>query len=153
MKTWARPNSGNSPIPDLGRVVTQRVSETMIQEIQVGGKNDVKQMTLHLHPEELGKLTLQVGWESESIVAKIVASELATSEMLNRDKGWLMDSLQANGLEFESFEVSYGGSTNQQEFGQDRETSASAGGPDPANSTTKTGHTIDGKGSVVNLIA
>ena len=95
---------------EIGRIVTRRVSETLIQEIPLVEMEGFKRITLKLHPAELGKLTLYVGWENETVKARIVATELATSELLNREKNLLLETMQAQGLNFESFDVSYEGS-------------------------------------------
>ena len=92
-ETAARAGFPTSTATEIGRAVSQRVSEVIIQEINLANNHELKQITLHLHPAELGRLTLQVGWESDSIIARIVASERATSEMLNGDKNWLIDAL------------------------------------------------------------
>ena len=95
---------------ELGRIVTRQVSKSLIQEIPLGEMEGFKRITLKLHPAELGKLTLYVGWENETVKARIVATELATSELLNREKNLLLETMQAQGLNFESFDVSYEGS-------------------------------------------
>ena len=68
---------------------------------------------MDLHPAELGRLTLRVGIENDSVTATIVTSELATNELLTRDKQILIDTLREQGMEVDSFEVSYGGSETQ----------------------------------------
>jgi hypothetical protein len=143
--------SGN----DLGRLVTQRVTETLIHEIPLIEAEGAKRITLKLHPAELGKLTLHVDWHNETVKARIVASEMATTEMLNREKNHLLDTMHAHGLKFESLDVSYEGSTRHRNgWPADRKTRV-AGGREPETvpvEQTMRLRTRSNHGSVVDII-
>ena len=127
----------------------------MIQEIKTTSSNESKFITMHLHPAELGKLTLHVGWEADSIIAKIVATELATSDLLNQDKSWLIDTLQKNGVELDSLDVSYGGEQYEQQSRQQEQSGLTPKPPQKNASTIQT-HTTRVVGTdapLINLIA
>ncbi|MFT7633631.1 MAG: flagellar hook-length control protein FliK [Mariniblastus sp.] len=102
----------------IGSVATQQLGESLVREVSFDSSSAEKKMTLYLHPAELGRLTVEIGWESETVSASIVASERATSEMLDRDRQWLMDHLKDSGLELTSFDVSHEGSELDRESGQ-----------------------------------
>lgn len=150
-----RTDSTTSVATEVGRAVSQRVSEVLIQEVSIAGKNEMRQITLHLHPAELGRLTLQVGWESDSIIARIVASEAATSELLNGDKSWLMDALEASGVELDSFDISHDNSGAKQSPTQNRDAAnkLTASEAEAKSKRSDPNHSIEADGSMVNLIA
>lgn len=155
VSSLSRTEFANTMSVEVGRSVSQRVSDRFIQEATLLNTAESKQITMQLHPAELGRLTLHVGWESEAIVAKIIASEQATMEMLNNDKSWLLDALQSNGVDVESFDISYDGSSSEQPnsfsgpAASDRRDSTAEN--QPANSIIQQGVDVDGM--TVNLIA
>ena len=152
-KAWIQQAKVDPSSSEIGRVVTRQVSEALIHEIPSIENDGLRRLTLKLHPAELGKLTLYVGWENETVKAQIVASELATSEMLNRDKDLLMDTMHANGFEFESFDVSYEGSTQKRSDSKAGQILAASKHESNHLEQASTIMTFGAQGSVVNIIA
>ena len=145
------PNAVEQPT-DLSKAVVRRVTETLVREVRLTeGIGDSKQITLQLHPAELGRLVLQVAWENETVTAQVVASELATSEMLNRDKSILIDYLSEHGLELASFDVSHGSgfeeSLHDQSNSESDLQSILNNESDPVSENT-----INDQGSVLNIV-
>jgi flagellar hook-length control protein FliK len=92
-----------------------QVSHTLFSELRaVTQSAEASSITIDLHPAELGRLTLSVGVENEAISATIITSELTTNDLLTRDKQILIDVLREQGLEVDSFEISYGRGENQE---------------------------------------
>jgi flagellar hook-length control protein FliK len=87
--------------------VSQQFADNFVRDVSFVNQQDSKNITMHLHPAELGKLTVEIDWDSDVVSASIVASEKTTSDTLNRDKHWLMNSLSESGFELSSFDVTY----------------------------------------------
>ena len=103
---------------DIETVTSLRnqVSHTLVSEVKVVTRRaNASEIKMDLHPVELGRMTLRVGFENDAISATIVASELATSDLLIRDKQMLINTLRDHGLDVGSFEVSYGGNESQRD--------------------------------------
>ena len=140
--------------------VAHQVAENFVKDVSLVNKQGSQKITMHLHPAELGRLTVEIGWESDLVSASIVASEKSTSEILNRDRHWLVNSLVASGFELSSFDVSHDSSEFQQgaenedqtnEFRQAfQEFDSSAESQDI---TSLVQDAVDGIHSVVNVVA
>ena len=93
--------------PEVVKNVTQTVTENLVQAARFSDNGSNKQLVVQLHPAELGQLVLQVDWDNDVLKAKIVTSELAASEMLNQQKQHLISALAENGLHFDSLDVGF----------------------------------------------
>ncbi len=154
-ETGTRTNSVITSAVETARAISRQVTDVVIEEIRTSVNQESKQITLHLHPAELGKLTLHVGWEADSIIARIMATEMATSDMLNQDKNWLLDTLQKNGIELDSFDVSHGGGQNDPPSRQPEAFGRSQKNPqlDAANPDARSRIVNVTDGAIINLIA
>ena len=113
--------------PTIGNVakseMTQTVTNGLVQQAQLNEQGDHRQLVLQLHPAELGQVTLQVDWENETLKAKIIASDLGTSEILNQNKQQMVQALAEEGLSFDSLDVAHDDTPHQQQEAQEGETS------------------------------
>ena len=102
--------------------VSQQFADNFVRDVSLVNKQDSKSITMHLHPADLGKLTVVIDWDSDVVSASIVASEKSTSDTLNRDRHWLMNSLSESGFALSSFDVRHDES-NFQDSMDDQENS------------------------------
>ena len=95
--------------------VTETVAKTIVQQVQLTEVGESKQLSLQLHPAELGQVTLQVDWENDSLKVKIVANEMAANEILNQNRSELIAALAQEGIDFDSLDISYGNAQSEPE--------------------------------------
>lgn len=110
MNASAKPAVPLSPTAirtDLPSVTIPQLPDVIAAEIREATDVHMRTLTLQLHPADLGQITLQVGWEDELLTAQIITADATASEILNRDRQVLLDSLQAAGIDLASFEVSH----------------------------------------------
>ncbi len=72
-----------------------------------------REIKLQIHPEELGQLRIAVVEEDGELTASIEASEVITSELLNREKDQLLDLLQENGIDLSKVQISHRDSSRE----------------------------------------
>ena len=99
----------------ITKSVINQVTDSLVSEIKTGNQGTTRQISLQIHPAELGQLKILVGAESVNLTAQIVASEFVTSEMLIREKGQLLNALQEIGIDLPDVEISYQQSSSQQD--------------------------------------
>ncbi|MDG1512222.1 MAG: flagellar hook-length control protein FliK [Mariniblastus sp.] len=87
--------------------VTETVTENLVQQIRLTERGEQKQMTLQLHPSELGQLTLQLDWDKDVLQVKILASEMVAADLLKQNKSQLVQALAENGIDFDSLDIGY----------------------------------------------
>ena len=87
--------------------VTETVTENLVQQIRLTERGEQKQMTLQLHPAELGQLTLQLDWDKDALQVKILASEVVAADLLKQNKSQLVQALAENGIDFDSLDIGY----------------------------------------------
>lgn len=87
--------------------VTETVTDNLVQQIRLTERGEQKQMTLQLHPSELGQLTLQLDWEKDVLQVKILASEMVAADLLKQNKSQLVQALAENGIDFDSLDIGY----------------------------------------------
>lgn len=80
----------------------------------------VQTLSLELHPAELGTLKIRVEQTSEQLVAQIIATEISSTELLTREKDFLLEALADLGLGETSLDISHGGSQQNEGDGQDQ---------------------------------
>ncbi len=102
----------NAPANSAARSVTQQAAAAVAHVIEsIDGKS--KTMSFNLEPADLGKLTIQITQSSEAIAAQIIASELASSDLISAQKESLQDALSELGFDDASVDVSHGGHASQ----------------------------------------
>lgn len=95
---------------DSASVINQLDDALLTEIASARHTGEARQLTIELHPAELGQLTVNVDWDNELVKAQIIASEFSTSELLNRDKSILIEAIRESGFDLESFDVSHGDS-------------------------------------------
>ncbi len=109
--TQGSPGSVESLIQTLDRPVIETIVETVATQTarQFGDleQGQTQRMTLKIHPEELGSLEIRVESVAEIFRAQIVASEYATSELLNREKAVLHSALHELNIDVGDLEITH----------------------------------------------
>ena len=82
----------------IDNIAMDRVAMTAIRE---------REIQIQLHPVELGRLMVVVNSAEEQIKATIIASELVTSELLNREKEHLIAALKEQGIDLPDVNISH----------------------------------------------
>lgn len=67
-----------------------------------------------LHPAELGRLQIRIEQTGDQLHAKIIATEIASSELLMHDKQHLVEALDELGFGETSLDITHGGSGEQE---------------------------------------
>ncbi|MFK7765605.1 MAG: flagellar hook-length control protein FliK [Mariniblastus sp.] len=152
------PNSQlGAPTAELSRMVREQAIEALANIPMPASGSESKNITINLNPAELGRLTLQVGWENDLLRAHIIASEQVANELLNRDKNLILGILEENGIEVDSFQISHDGanqSKNDAEHNPAREHNALSTNDETGQQVVASSqYQNSGQGSVVNIIA
>ena len=71
-------------------------------------KEPVQTISLELHPAELGHLKIRVEQTADQLIAHIIASEQASSDLLQQEKSFLLESLAELGFGETSLDISQG---------------------------------------------
>ncbi len=140
---------------DVSKTIATRIVETLTNEAPTAESPGSKKITLTLNPAELGKLTLQVGWENETLKALIIATDMNTTDLLNRDKNLLLDTLNENGLSFGEFDISHGAADPDASESSEQQTTFDTfpNSPELASTTDPPiRYGESGRGSVVNIV-
>ncbi len=87
--------------------IIQQTTNTVAQQVQNLNDRKSQSIQIQIHPAELGQLEIRVESTDEMIRTHIVASEFATTELLNRDKTQLVTALQDIGIELTDLEISH----------------------------------------------
>jgi len=116
--------SPSNPTPPAA----QQFVDMFVRDVSHVANQGEQKITMHLHPPEMGKLTVEVGWENDVVSASIVASERTTSETLIRDRTWLLNNLTASGFEISSFDVSHDETGSHDSMQGDRDKENLGGG-------------------------
>jgi len=101
--------------------IQQEVLQQVIDKIQVTQGTDQSFVTLHLVPEHLGKLTIQLTSDlQQGMTARIYAETPHAKEMIESNFGQLKDALSGKGVNLTALEVFVGqdpeSSEKQREF-------------------------------------
>ena len=120
--------------PTATEQVTETFTENFEQHLDVGERREIR---LKLHPENLGELEVQVESMEDFVRAKIVASELATTEILMRDKDILNSALQDLGIAIEDVEIQHRDSSEADNAGQDAKEESDSGHSDRERSASE----------------
>jgi len=86
------------------------------EKFQVLTDNERSEMIIHLKPESLGKIQLQVIHERGEIIARFVAENEQVKSILESNMQFLRDELEKSGVDIQSLSVSVG----QQDRSNDR---------------------------------
>lgn len=107
----ANPETGAGPalrLPSGAFVPESHLLHQVVERLSLRNQGDRSQMTLRLHPEELGELRLELVMEKGVLKAQIQAQNPQVQEVLERNLFRLRDALEQQGLTLEQFDVSLG---------------------------------------------
>lgn len=80
------------------------LSSLVVQHVRSG----VDQFQVKVHPEGLGNLVISVHRTDQGLNVHIVASESVTATWIQQERFHIMDAIQANGQQLNSFQSSFG---------------------------------------------
>jgi len=83
-------------------------------------RSNAKGAEIQLHPESLGRVTVQLKVEGSDVHAKVWASEASTMPLLKEQKAFLESSLKDQGLTLSSFDLQHGKGGHQAQGEADR---------------------------------
>jgi flagellar hook-length control protein FliK len=83
-------------------------------------RSDAKGAEIQLHPESLGRVTVQLKVEGTDVYAKVWASEASTMPLLREHRAFLETSLKEQGLNLSSFDLQHGKGGHQAQGEADR---------------------------------
>lgn len=107
----AQPETGAGPslrLPSGAFVPESHLLHQVVERLSLRHQGDRSQMTLRLHPEELGELRLELVMEKGVLKAQIQAQNPQVQDVLERNLFRLRDALEQQGLTLEQFDVSLG---------------------------------------------
>ncbi len=87
-------------------IFTQIVDNLAMDRVAMTATRD-REIQIQLHPVELGRLMVVINSAEEQIKATIIASELVTSELLNREKEHLIAALKEQGIDLPDVNISH----------------------------------------------
>jgi flagellar hook-length control protein FliK len=109
-------------------VVNQVVDTIAADAVLTRGLN-MREMTLQIHPAELGQLDILIGADDDAMRAQIIASESVTSELLTREKAHLVNALREQGIDLPDVDISHRDprDQDQQQFDAQRRSQRASG--------------------------
>ena len=105
----------------IGPEIARQAVNTLKSELVSSPEKNTQTITVQINPPELGVMSIQVEVLSDQLSAQIVVSELASAELLAREKDLLMNSLADFGFSDTSVDISHG--SLKQDEDPDAETS------------------------------
>lgn len=84
-----------------------QIWEQVLNALKNQEPKEVKEMTIQLHPAELGKMHISARWENGQIHLLINASEQSAANILQNHLAELKNALYANGIPCGSLEMGY----------------------------------------------
>jgi len=108
------------PLRDGSNVPEGRVVQQTIDHLTLHARGESSNVTVKLHPEELGELQLRMVMEGDQLKVHLQAQSQQVQEVLERNFPRLRDALQDQGITVDDFQVSVdsGERGDQQSSGQ-----------------------------------
>ncbi|ODA42498.1 flagellar hook-length control protein FliK [Desulfosporosinus sp. BG] len=82
---------------------------TVLREQVKSRSQDLKQLDIQLHPEDLGKIQINIHWENGRVHLQVHASEAATGQILQNQLSDLRHTLTSQGVNCGSLQMGQGG--------------------------------------------
>jgi flagellar hook-length control protein FliK len=92
---------------------------TALQTQLTGKSQNIKQLDIQLHPENLGKIQIDLRWDNGQVHLQVQAAEASTGQMLQNHLSDLRQSLSNQGVNCGTLQMSQGGTQQQNSQGQD----------------------------------
>lgn len=96
----------------------QQLFQQLVQKARVMVKEGLSELQIQLKPEFLGRLNLHLAVENGLITARFMAESLQVKQIIESNLSQLKQSLGEQGLQVDRLEVSVGGGSANQQFGQ-----------------------------------
>jgi len=93
-------------------VSPENLFDTMIARLEAAQTQTQQTMTIHLRPEFLGKVALELAMDASGLHVKISAADSGVRAMINGQITALIESLENKGIEVVEVEVAYTGVDN-----------------------------------------
>ena len=93
-------------------VKAENLFEEMVQRLELMQTESQRSMTIHLKPEFLGKVALEIAMDAAGLHVKISAMDSGVRGMINGQINALIESLENKGIEVVKVEVAYTGVDN-----------------------------------------
>ncbi|HWQ43409.1 MAG TPA: flagellar hook-length control protein FliK [Desulfosporosinus sp.] len=91
----------------------------VFRESAMNKSQDLKQLDIQLHPENLGKIQIGMRWENGQVHLVVHASEAATGQLLQHQLSELRQSLTNQGVNCGSMQMGQGGERQQNPHGDE----------------------------------
>jgi hypothetical protein len=85
-------------LPDHSRSLLDQVVNEIASAVRLSFRSEDARVQVHLRPEGLGELVIQVSWDEKGVVAAIQAASRPAGEMLEGDLGRLRYALNLQGI-------------------------------------------------------
>ena len=119
-ESFAQATNAIQSVVEFGPLApVSQVATALASDIRAFDQEPVQIITVDLHPAELGQLKIRVEQISDQLTAHIVASEVASADLLMRDRGFLQETLAELGFEDANVDISY--ENNSQQTSQDQD--------------------------------
>lgn len=106
-------------LPGTQQIKFENILEQLVEKAQVHVGDEGSEMSLHLKPDHLGKLSMKISVEKGIVIAKFVAESHMVKEILESNFQALKNALNEKGLGVQEMSVSVGDDPNfryQQNF-------------------------------------
>ena len=92
---------------------------TAFREQVTNRHQELKELDIQLHPEELGKIRIFLRWESGQVHLQVNATEAVTGQLLQNQLSELRQNLTSQGVNCGSLQMGQGGERQQQPQGDE----------------------------------
>lgn len=92
--------------------VWQQISAGLAQNLRKGSSS-IKELTLQLQPDKLGKIQIALSWDNKQVSLHIVAANDSTAKMLQGHMNDLRNSLESAGVSCGSLDLGFSGGFNR----------------------------------------
>jgi flagellar hook-length control protein FliK len=92
--------------------------ESMVQTMRVMVRDTVSEATVHLHPEHLGEVTIQVRVDGKNVSAIVNAESAGVREWMQGQESTIRNGLSEHGLQLDRLVVQRDGRQDRRQQGQ-----------------------------------
>ena len=89
----------------FSRVLESKISEQIIEKVNLNIKNGKKEIKIKLKPEFLGRISMKISTDNQQIMVKVVAEHSHVKELIENNLNQLKTALNQHGLEVDKFDV------------------------------------------------
>ena len=89
----------------FNRVLESKISEQIIEKVNLNIKNGKKEIKIKLKPEFLGRISMKISTDNQQIMVKVMAEHLHVKELIENNLNHLKTALNQHGLDVDKFDV------------------------------------------------